>query len=278
MAETSWGWLDGHIAPLAELQIEVQNRGFLLGDGIFETILWHQGRAIAWDLHWQRMLQSAQWFDLPVQYEVDEILMALATLAQQVGTESVALRLTLTRASGGRGLVVAENATNLLLSAQPYEISAQPPARVMWAREPRSTGGTEAAHKTLGMVNLVRWRQQAVRQGYDEVLLYDERGNLLEASAANVLVWRAGSIHTPPADGSILPGVTRALWKQFAQQQGIDFVEKPIARREIDTNCALILCNTLQISRQVSHIEEQEMSSHKIETIKELFCEWVLSC
>ncbi|MEM4555988.1 MAG: aminotransferase class IV, partial [Acidilobaceae archaeon] len=74
---------------------------------------------------------------------------------------------------------------------------------------------------------------EAKKEGYDDAILLDWRGNVSEATGANVMLVRKKKIITPPASASILEGITRDSVIKIARDIGIEVIERDVAREEL---------------------------------------------
>jgi branched-chain amino acid aminotransferase len=112
-------WLNGRLLPAAEARIDPSDRGLLLGDGLFETMRAAGGRLPLLPRHMARLLDGAVLLGLPAPSEETVADAARALLAAE-GLAVAAVRLTLTRGPGPRGLLPPdEPAPTLLLTAAP---------------------------------------------------------------------------------------------------------------------------------------------------------------
>ncbi|MEQ8826953.1 MAG: aminotransferase class IV, partial [Parvibaculum sp.] len=92
-------WLNGSIADAGEARIDPADRGFLLGDGLFETMLARNGHAVFLEEHLLRLMRGAETIGLVLPYSPEELAEACLSLLEAndlQGAERAALRLTLT--------------------------------------------------------------------------------------------------------------------------------------------------------------------------------------
>lgn len=112
---------------------------------------------------------------------------------------------------------------------------------------PRVSGDAmPVAAKVAGVyVNSFRCRRQAEEEGFQDGIMLDPAGNIAEASAANVFFIGGGRLVTPPADGSVFPGITRACVLEIAAELGIPCEERPVAPAEAAAFEGAFLASTL---------------------------------
>ncbi|NJR20624.1 MAG: hypothetical protein HC777_03715 [Hyphomonadaceae bacterium] len=181
-------WVDGQIIEAADGHVSAQDRGFTLGDGLFETMLW-TGKDIRFlGDHLARLSYSAQALDLPIASDVDEIAAGLRALGASSSHQTAAIRLTLSRGVGPRGLAIsAHGQSRLIATISPYQPPTSPAALrvVNITRNPTSP---TAHHKTLSYLDNVMALAQARAQGGDDGLMLSTTGHVACTSSANVLV------------------------------------------------------------------------------------------
>jgi branched-chain amino acid aminotransferase len=203
-------WLDGCLCPVEEARIDPADRGFTLGDGLYETIRARDGKPLRLAAHFARLQSGAGALGIPLPY-ADRMLAAAMTTVLSVNalTDGV-LRLTLTRGPAPRGLASPASAQpTLLISAAPPP-APLPPARVIVATcTRRNELSPTTRFKTLNMLDSILARREAEQRGADDALLLNGAGRLAEATAANLFLVIDGEVVTPPAADGALPGVMR---------------------------------------------------------------------
>ena len=205
-------WLNGTMIDAGVARIDPADRGFTLGDGLFETICLRDGAALHAERHFSRLRAGAAVLGLTVPYDDATLHTALRTVAQHAGLSDAAMRLTLTRGPSPRGVLpAAETFPTLLISAGalPPEL---PAARLIVARHTRRNELSPLSRiKSLNYLDSILARQEAAVVGADDALLLNTRGDLAEASAANVFLYIDGVLVTPPVADGALPGIRRGL-------------------------------------------------------------------
>lgn len=201
-------WLDGRLLSAAEAAIPVSDRGFLLGDGIYETIRVHGGRAQWLERHLARLTYGLR--VIALRHDVDLAAAVAETIAANA-LDSGSLRITVTRGSGPRGIAPPPSpaATTLITAFPPAP--PLPPASVIIARRTRRNAFSPLAGiKSVNCLDSIIARQEAARAGADDALLLETRDRVSEATAANIFAVIDGELLTPPPADGALPGITRA--------------------------------------------------------------------
>ncbi len=229
--------------------IDLYDRGLLLGDGLFETILAVDGVFDHLSAHLERMAAGCVTLGLPRLDLAEAARVAQAALGEYpVGR--VAIRLTLTAGSGGRGLDRPEQPSpRLFATASP---SAKPvgPARLMISSLRRNADSPICQVKSLSYLESVLARREARLTGADEALLLNHRGEIACASAANVFWWSNETLKTPALSCGVLAGIGRRRVLDRARDLGLATQEVCEPREALDQADLIFLTNSLIGVRQ----------------------------
>lgn len=223
-------WLNGALVAADAARIDPTDRGLLLGDGLFETVRAHGSAAPLLGRHLVRLRRSAGTLDLPVPWTDAALTEATRTLLAANGLAGGgALRLTLTRGPGPRGLLPPVRTTPTLLIAAFPPGPAPPPARVALAGCTRRNERSPLSRlKALGYLDNLLALREARAAGADEAILLNTAGRLACAAAANLFLIEDGTLATPPPAEGALPGITRALVLELAGGLGLPCREEPL--------------------------------------------------
>jgi len=208
-------WTGGRVIDV-NAAVAADDRGLLLGDGLFETILVEDGRAALLARHVARMTTSAARLGFATPSSLEEtVAAALVELHAADGRpRRAALRVTLSRGRG-RGLTPRPGPSLLTCTFDALPdvergAPASPVAGVIVATPRIDPLDPLAGHKTLSSMARVEARRAAVAASADVALLATIDGDVAEADAANLFVVLYGELVTPPLDRGVLPGITRA--------------------------------------------------------------------
>lgn len=239
-------WLDGRLVDAAAPHLSVTDRGFQLGDGIFETARARRGVVIELDEHLERLHQSAA--ALAIQLPVDDgaLVAGIGALLDAEGLAGsgsdgsdpgdAALRITVSRGPfERRGLLPAgfeDIAATIAIQAWPF---APPPAEVLEhgiraisSTVRRDPGSPLAGIKSTSRADYVYAKLEATRAGVDDALFLTTDGSISEGTTANVWLVTGRTVVTPPLTAAILPGTTRTWLLGHASALGLEPVETDI--------------------------------------------------
>ncbi|MER2519982.1 MAG: aminotransferase class IV [Bdellovibrionales bacterium] len=245
-------WLNGALVDSSLARIDPFDRGFLLGDGLFETMAARGTLVPRLSAHRERLRRGCDLLGLPFpDVALDNAIQSLLIANQASGG---AVRLTWTRGPGARGVVPSEalNPT-LLLTVGPVPPPA-PPARCVFAETTRRNEHSPLCQiKTINYLDNILARREAVLRGADDALLLNTAGRLAEATSSNLFVVHGSRILTPPVSDGALPGVVRD-----AILNAGDALEQPLAPEDILNADEIFLTNSLSW-RAVRSLDSQEI-------------------
>ena len=230
--------LNGRLVPAARATISALDRGFVYGDGLFETVRTYAGEPFGLPQHLRRLARSARVFRIPFDADPRAWLPRIRRClrANDLLRTDAAVRITVSRGAGPFGLVPPPNLRpTVMILATPGD------ARVAGAQRrgvricffpARLVAGTLPSHKTLHYLPAVLGKMIARRRGAWEAVYLATDDTVLEGTTSNVFAVERGRLVTPPL-GGILPGVTRQTITMLARRAGVPLVERRLSRREL---------------------------------------------
>ncbi|WP_024279397.1 aminodeoxychorismate lyase [Xanthobacter sp. 126] len=237
----------------AEATVSPFDRGFTLGDGLFETLRVKGGRVQRIEAHLARLAAGAGVLGMPLPSL--DLAEALAQTADANGLSDGVLRLTLTRGTGPRGVLPpAEPKPTLVITAAPLS-PPLPAARLVIAQGTRRNDRSPLAQvKSLNYLDGILARQEASRRGADDAILLNTRDGVAETSIANLFVVIDGVLVTPPLSEGVLPGVMRAEVIAAGAR------ERPLTVEDLASAEEILLTSALGI-RSVASLEGRPLPS-----------------
>lgn len=240
-------WLGEGLVPVERARIDPRDRGLLLGDGLFETVRVRNGSPRLWRRHLARLREGAGVLGLAL--PAVDLEQAIAEIAAANGLPDAAVRLTLTRGVGPRGIAPPSDPPppTLLITAAPLPARAAP-VRLCIARSTcRNAHSPLARLKTLNYLDGVLARREALARGSDDAVLLNTDGRAAETTAASLFLRLDGRWATPPVEEGALPGVVRAelLAAGFAE-------ERSVSAADLERATAILLANSLGVTAGAS--------------------------
>jgi branched-chain amino acid aminotransferase len=239
-------WLNGALLREEEAHLSPFDRGFALGDGVFETIR-ARGRGPLWlDDHLMRLGAGASLLDIPLPLPESAIADGLARLLEAGGHGESALRLTLSRGpSEKRGLWPASDPPRPTLLAT---VAALPPARpplalVVAESTRRNERSPLARCKSLNYGDNLLARREADMRGADDALMINGQHRIACATVGNLFLRLDGAWLTPPVADGALPGLARARLLRLLPAK-----ERRIMRDDLEQAESGFLSNSLGLA------------------------------
>lgn len=207
-------YIAGQWGSPAALTLPLNDRGLLLADGLFETVLVEQGRPLLLDAHLARWQHGAALLGLAAPPDAEQLQPLIAEAVQRSGLSTGALRLNWSRGSGGRGLdlpaVTERSSGRFWMQLTRCQPRFDPLTAVISRSEQRLAGSVLSQCKTFNYGSAIQARREARSRGAEDALLPSSAGGLCCGTSANLLVQRQGRWLTPPLSSGCLPGTLRA--------------------------------------------------------------------
>ena len=226
-------FLNGRYLPAEQASVSVFDRGYTLGDGVYEVIPVYHGQIFRLQPHLERLQRSLDGLRITNPYHQSQWQDILQTLVANNGGGEQSLYVQVTR-----GVALRDHAfpadcvpSTLVISS---EVSSPSPQHYPAGVSAITLADSRWQHchiKTISLAANVLLRQQAAEQGCAEAILIRD-GLLTEGAASNILIVERGVIVTPPPSQYLLSGITRDLISVLAKQHKIGFIEEnvPVAR------------------------------------------------
>lgn len=257
------------------------NRSFRYGDGLFETILWYNGKAPFLPHHWKRLTDSAAYLgmDLPPYFTEEYLAQQMTVLAEKNGVGAVArIRVTVYRDSEGTYKTLS-NKVGIAIDCQLIDVSqlefAESGARVGVYKENLKSTGLLSNLKTTSALLYCLAIGYAQAQGWDDAFILNSKGNIIEATSSNLFLVKGSALHTPPLKEGPLDGVTRKLVFQLAMEKGYNISAGPVEQKMLLDADEIILTNAIQGIRWVGQYGTKTYGNHVAGRMHGAWLEWV---
>ena len=229
--------------------VAVLDRGLQYGDGLFETIAFIHGNAPLWDRHMARLSAGCRALALPLQDTA-----RLAQEARQLLQTDDALRgrhvvkIIITRGEHGSGYFPREGSATRILYTRDWPQRVQQGIALHRCRTRLATGSPLAGLKTLNRLEQVVAAAEISKAGFQEGLLCDADGFMVEALMSNLFWLKQGVLHTPLLDRCGVSGVMRAEVIEQAEHFGIRVREVRETPEMLESAQAIFLSNALGLT------------------------------
>ena len=263
-------WCNGAMVD-GPLALDPRDRGLLLGDGLFETLMVVNRTALWRNMHLARLEGSAR--ELGIGFDRAAADLAFDTLLGLGSDEHQVLRLTLTRGAAVRGLAGNGGASILLASLDPFDPGLMfQPTGLITAAVRRSLQSPAARLKTLSYVDNIVAAREAKSRGHDDALMLNTRGSVACSTIANVFLIKGTKLITPGRDQGLLTGVMRQVLLAAAHRAGFEAVERSVKPTELLTGDGVFLTNSLRFIRPVTVLDGRPLAQADLGPLAEQLC------
>lgn len=246
-------YFNGNIIEAKDARVSVFDRGYLFGEGLFETFRSYQGKLPFIDKHFGRMEWGASFIGLPFPHP-SEILKAVKDLLKANQLKDARIRVLLSGMNEGlRPTLLTENTpVNLMIAVEPfkplsdeeYEEGVELAVVHEIKNDPPPAANIKSSSRITKMIAL---REIEEKSCFDGILLSAE-GYVTETTRANIFWVEKDCVCTPPVSVGILPGVTREIVIALAKDNGMLFKEKCIKAESLSYVTEMFLTgSTLEV-------------------------------
>jgi len=217
--------------------------GLMNGWGIFSTIRVQDGVMFAWARHWARMHRDAARMRVPFPDNAKWLEERLYRLIEKNQAANSTLRVVIVRNRGGMWEGPSERAFDTIAFTAPLKDWGEA-VKLGIVPHARHAASEFAGTKYLSWSeNLARY-ERAHEQGFDEVVLLNERGEVAECTSANIFVVKGDQVSTPPLSSGCLPGVTRALLLEEIHVPGLAIAERILFTKDLEAADEVFITST----------------------------------
>jgi branched-chain amino acid aminotransferase len=267
----SRSWFNGALVE-GPLAIARGERGLLLGDGLFETILVLNRTPLWGNMHFLRLEAAAQ--ELGLGFDRDGLDDAVAGILKDSPASHQVLRVTLTRGSAARGLAADGANPSLLLTLDPFDPALMfKPVTLARTTIRRSTSSIASRHKTLSYIDNIAAAREAAARGAEDALMLNTRGGVACTSIANIFLISGSTLITPARDQAILTGIMRQALIHAAPRLGLSVEERAVKPAELKKADAVFLTNSLRFIRPVSSLDGRKLRSRDLSSLSQALCD-----
>jgi branched-chain amino acid aminotransferase len=243
-------WINDKFVDTKYATVSVFDRGFLFGDGLFETMRSYGGRVFRMRDHMDRLFRSFRVMRMKLPYSVQYLEDTVyATLAINKLKDAY-IRLTVTRGAGKFGLAVKEEFNpNVVIAAREFTESPEHvysrgiSAGIVNIRQNELS--PVCGVKSLNFLNYILARFEAKDGGFEDAIIKNTKGYIAEGATSNVFIVTGKELITPSVESGILPGITRKVVIEVARQSRIRVREEFISERELLDADEVFLTNSL---------------------------------
>ncbi|MCD6288110.1 MAG: aminotransferase class IV [Candidatus Hydrogenedentes bacterium] len=244
-------YLNGNIVERDEARVSVFDRGFMYGDGVFETLRSYNGRPFRSPFHWRRLFRGLGMLGIPAPLSIDEMDAAVSSIIEANAVTDGVVRVEITRGPSSRGPgTPAETKPTVVITCSAYspvpESVYEQGVGIAISRVRRVPDICIPSEiKSANYLNCILARRDAESAGDYEAVMLDLRGNLSECAASNIFLVSNDMLITPPLSNDVLPGVTRELVMELAGARDVAVKEKACTTSDLRCADEVFLTNSV---------------------------------
>ena len=230
-------WYNGDLVDWKDAKLHLLSHGLHYASSVFEGERAYSGKIFKLNEHTERLLDSASQLDLNVPYTLSEIKTACCLVLEKNNLKDAYIRPIIWRGAETMGVSAPNSKIHCAIAVWEWPSYFSPEDKLKgikltlskWKRPSPETIPCKAKAAGLYMICTLS-KQEAESRGYDDALMLDWKGQVAEATGANIFFIIGNEIHTPVPD-CFLDGITRRTVIEIAKVQGLKIIERKI---EID--------------------------------------------
>lgn len=243
-------WWNGELKPWREANLHVLSHGLHYASCVFEGERVYNGKVFKLTEHSQRLIESGRELGFEVPYTAEELDAATLEAVKANNITDGYVRPVAWRGSEMMGVAAQATKINVAIACWPWPSYFSPEARLKgirlkispWKRPAPDTAPTKSKAAGLYMICTLS-KHEAEKEGYDDAMMLDYRGQIAEATGANIFLIMDGKLHTPTPD-CFLDGITRRTVIDLAKRRGIEVIERAIQPEELANAQEVFLTGT----------------------------------
>ena len=232
------------LLPIEKVRLSPGQAGLICGWGIFTTVRIVQGEAFAYERHWRRLEKDAGVIRLPMPYSAARVRVHLQDVIRANSVSEGCARIYLVYNQVGfwrSDEKVPETDLIIYTSGLP---AYREPVRLGLREQGRHAGSPLSGVKSISWLPNVWAVAEANREGFDEVVLLNERGDVAECTAANIFAVKDDKVLTPPLSSGCLEGITRGILFELAAEAGISVREQTLRPEDLFSSDEVFITST----------------------------------
>lgn len=261
-------YVNGDVLDINKAKISIFDRGFLYGDGIFETIRTYNGKPFLIDEHIDRLFRSSSLIRMKLPWKYGFLKEAIhKTLSANELKDDCLIRMTVSRGSLQADMVPDKDIKpTLVISLRTVKERKEKDYTRGWraiiSKVVRNSPlSIDPSAKTINFLNNILAKMEAADKGADEAIMLNHQGMVTEGSISNVFVVQGSTVVTPPESDGLLPGITRNFVMKIAATAGLKMREKSLASSDLINADEIFLTVTSAGIMPVTRVEKLMVGS-----------------
>lgn len=275
IAETDYIWHDGEFVRWQDATVHVLSHSMQFGSSAFEGIRCYatpRGPAIfRLEDHLERLVTSCRMYRMELAYSVDELVAACCELVERNKLDACYLRPMVVRGYGAAGMVPFDSPVEVYLPCWPWGAYLGEGALENGVDACVSSWHRMAPNTIPAMAKIAGnylsgqlIKMEALANGFAEAIALSPDGMISEGSGQNTFLVSDGTIYTPPVNGTLLSGITRASIVTLARDAGIPVVEQMLPREMLYACDEIFLTGTASEVTPVRSVDRIKVGTGRV--------------
>lgn len=248
------------LLPVEQVRLSPGQSGLLSGWGLFTTMRIVEGVAFAFERHWKRLARDAEKTRCPFPFDEETVRGQLAEVLRTNEVRQGCARIYVISNQIGFWRSDEKFGTADLVITSSGLPSYRDPLRLALREQGRHAASPLAGVKVTSWLPNVWSLSEAQRDGYDEVILLNERGEVAECTAANVFCAKEGRVFTPPLLSGCLAGITREVVMEIGPGKGVTIEERTLFPDDLYSADEVFISSTNRSMLNVSEIAGRKIT------------------
>jgi branched-chain amino acid aminotransferase len=252
-----WAYVNGRIVKSDEQAISLYDRGFLYGEGLFETIRVKRGKCLRLPLHLNRLNQGSTVLNITIP-SLDKLETAIQSVIDANNLCEARLRVTITpgeHSTAGINTSSSGSPTLVVTAYQLPDLEPSPLRVITSSLFRRDEQSPLSSVKSLNYLPSILALREARSAGADDAIMLNTKGNIAEGTTGNLFLRFGRILVTPSRDQGLVPGTVRATLIEIAPQMGMDLEERQVTKDDILRAEELFFTNAIQLMRPIKEVD-----------------------
>lgn len=268
-------YLNGHYVLKNEAKISIFDRGFLYGDGLFETMRSYDGKIFKLKEHLDRLYNSSRELSIEVRFNKIQLEKDIYGLLKMNDLRNAYIRLTVSRGASEEGIVPSnKNESTVVIFAKEFhsypDFLYENGMKTIIVKARQDQSSVLVKHKTLNFLISVLAKIEVKEAGVDEGIFLNYNDSVAEGAVSNIFIVKNNVLITPANEDGILPGITRETVIELAKELLLEIEERHIKKEEIFSCGECFLTNSLMEIMPVALVDGVRIGNGRVGKITKL--------
>jgi len=275
MKETGKIWMNGKLVPFKDAKVHVLTHALHYSTSVFEGIRCYntpKGSAVfRLQEHVDRFFKSAKLYSMKMQFSKKEISNAILKTVKTSGLKECYIRPLAYYGYGTMGLTPTQNKVDVSIACWEWAMGEGKAGKFSGAKckvsswiKIDSRSQPMQAKAAPNYSNAALARVEALENGYDEAIMLNFQGKVVEGSAENIFVVKDDIIQTPPLSAGLLEGITRDSVIQIIEENGGFVIERDLDRDDLYSADEIFMTGTAAEVKSVTQIDKVKIRDAKM--------------